>query len=152
MRKIFICTVALVAAFVVPASAHDSKPAKAKSCTPHKIGYNASGTLVSQALTQSRGADTAERGDDRYSGTLTVNVRKANHRAPRGEQTYTVENARVKFYDADRNNIPDVPKAGDRVKLHGKITTLRKKCDRTGFTATVTLKKIQFKAAPAPQS
>jgi hypothetical protein len=147
MRRVAICSVALVAAFVVPANAKPPKPAKAKDCTPHNVGYKAAGSLVSQALTQIQGADTAKRGDDRYSGTLTVEVKKANHRAPRGEQTYTVENARVHFYDADHNHVADVPKAGDRVKVRGKITKLRKKCDTTGFTPTVTVRKVDLKAA-----
>jgi hypothetical protein len=152
MRRVAICTVALVAAFVVPANAKPPKPAKAKDCTPHNVGYKATGSVVSQALTQTQGGDTAKRGDDRYSGTLTVEVKKANHRAPTGEQTYTVENARVRFYDADHNDVADVPKAGDRVKVSGKITKLRKKCDATAFTPTVTVRKADFKAAKAPKA
>jgi hypothetical protein len=138
-----------MAAFVVPASAKPPTPAKAKDCTPHKVGYKAAGTLVSQALTQAKGADTAKRGDDRYSGTLTVDVKKANHRAPKGAQTYTVENARVHFYDADHNHVADVPKAGDRVKVSGKITKLRNQCDATGFAPAVTVRKVDFKAPKA---
>lgn len=148
MRRIAICTVALTAALAGPA---DAKAPKAKDCTPQSKGFNAAGTLVEQSLTQTAGADTAERGDDRYSGTVVVNVRKANHRAPEGTQTYTLENARAKFHDADRNGEADAPKAGDRVKLHGRITTLRKKCDATGFTPTVTVRKVAFKAAKAPK-
>ena len=146
MRGVVICSVALAAAVAVPANAKPPKPAKAKDCTPHNVGYKAAGTLVSQALTQTQGGDTAKRGDDFYSGALTVEVNKANHRAPDGEQTYTVENARVHFYDADHNHIVDVPTAGDRVKLSGKITKLRKKCDTTGVTPTVTIRKVDFKA------
>jgi hypothetical protein len=155
MRRVAICSVALVAAFVVPANAKPPKPEKATDCTPHKVGYKATGNLVSQALTQTQGGDTAKRGDDRYSGTLTVEVEKANHRAAKGEQTYTVENVRVHFYDADHNHVADVPKAGDRVKISGKITKLRKKCVTTGFTPTVTLRKVDFKpskAAKAPKA
>jgi hypothetical protein len=147
-----MCSVALVAALVVPANAKPPKPAKAKDCTPHTVGYKAAGSVVSQALTQTQGGDTAKRGDDRYSGTLTVEVKKANHRAPTGEQTYTVENARVRFYDADHNHAADVPKAGDRAKVSGKITKLRKKCDTAGFTPTVTVRKVDFKAAKTPQA
>jgi hypothetical protein len=146
MRRIAICGIALAVTLAVPANAkppHPTKPPKAKACTPHDVGYNARGTLVSQTLTQTAGADTAKRGDDRYSGTLTVDVKKANHRAPQGEQTYTVDNARVHF--------SGTPKAGDRVKVHGKITKLRKKCDATGSTPTVTVRKVDFKAAKAPK-
>jgi hypothetical protein len=155
MRRIAVCGIALAATLAVPANAkprHPEKPAKAKDCTPRTVGYKARGTLVSQALTQTAGADTAKRGDDRYSGTLTVDVKKANHRAPVGEQTYTVENGRVHFYDADRDHVADTPKAGDRVKIHGKISKLRKKCDSTGFTPTVTVRKVDFKAAKAAKT
>jgi hypothetical protein len=152
MRGVAICSVALVAAVAVPANAKPPKPAPAKHCTPHNVGYKASGSLVSQALTQTQGGDTAKRGDDAYSGTLTVEVKKANHRAPNGEQTYTVENARVHFYDADHNHVADVPKAGDRVKLSGKITKLGKKCDTTGVTPTVTIRKVDFKALKAAKA
>jgi hypothetical protein len=149
IRRVAVCSAALAAAFAVPAHAKPAKPVKADECAPHKLGYKATGTLVSQALTQTRGADTAKRGDDRYSGTLTVDVKKANHRAPKGEQSYTVQNARVHFYDADHNHVGDLPKAGDRVKVSGKITKLRKKCDSTGFSPEATLRKIDFKAAKA---
>jgi hypothetical protein len=149
MRKLTICAVALAAVLAVPAHGKPTKPHPAKShkCTPHKVAYKASGTLVSESLSQTAGADTPKRGDDRYSGTLTVGVTKANHHAAKGEQTYTLDNARVRFYDADHNGTPDQPKAGDRVKLIGKITRLSKKCDATGFTPTITIRKVHFKPA-----
>ena len=53
----------------------------------------------------------------------------------------------MKFADADGNGLPDEPKAGDRVKLHGKITRLKRKCDQTGFTPVITVRRVQFKAA-----
>jgi hypothetical protein len=149
MRKLTICAVALAAILAVPAQAKPTKPHPAKShkCTPHKVAYRASGTLVSESLSQTAGADTPKRGDDRYSGTLTVDVTKANHHAAKGEQTYTLDNARVRFYDADHNGTRDEPKAGDRAKLIGKITRLSKKCDATGFTPTITIRKVDFKPA-----
>jgi hypothetical protein len=149
MRKLTICAVALAAALAVPAQGKPTKPHPAKShkCTPHKVAYKASGTLVSESLTQTAGANTPKRGDDRYSGTLTVDVTKANHHAAKGEQTYTLDNARVRFYDADHNGTPDQAKTGDGVKLKGKITTLQKKCDATGFTPTITIRKVDFKPA-----
>ena len=149
MHKLMICAVALAAVVVVPAQAKPTQPHPAKShkCTPHKVAYKASGTLVSESLTQTAGADTPKRGDDRYSGSLTVDVTKANHHAAKGEQTYTLDNARVRFYDADHNRTGDEPKAGDRAKLIGKITRLSKKCDDTGFTPTTTIRKVDFKPA-----
>ena len=154
MRRIAICSVSLAAALVVPAQAKSPKPHPPKShhCTPHSVGYRASGALVEQALTQTAGAGTSRRGDDRYSGTLTVDVSRANHRAATGEQTYTLDDARVRFYDADHNGTADKPKAGDRVKVRGKTTRLAKKCDSTGFEPTVTVRGVNFKPAkPAAQ-
>ena len=161
MRSIVMCTLVATVAVAVPAQAKPgaeprpekaAKPAKAakaaaaKSCTPRAVGYNARGILVSQALIQTAGRDTAERGDDRYSGELTVDVVKANHRAAKGEQTYTVTDARVRFADANHDDVADVPALGDRVKVHGKITRLAKKCDQAGFTPTVTVRNVKFKA------
>jgi hypothetical protein len=152
MKKLMLLTALFAAALVLPAQAkpaHPAHPAKSKKCTPHSVGYKAKGTLVSVSLTQTAGSGTAKRGDDRYSGTLTVDVTKANHRAPTGEQTYTLADVRVKFYDSDHNHAADDPKPGDRVKVHGKMTQLAKKCDQTGFTSTITVRKVDFKA-PKP--
>ena len=134
------------------ASEKPAKPAKPGKCTPRAVGFNATGTLVAQALTQSAGADTPARDDDRYRGTVTVKITKANHKAPTGEQVYTLENDRVNFADADEDNVADAPKAGDRVKVQGKITRLAKKCDASAFTPTTDVRKVSFKAAKAPKS
>jgi hypothetical protein len=144
MRRIAIGALALAAAVAMPAQA---KPDKSHKCTPHAVAYKASGTLESQSLTQTKGADTARRSDDRYSGGLTVDVKRANHHGATGSQTYTVDNARVRFYDANHDGTKDVPKAGDRVKVKGRITRLGKKCDSTGFTPTLTVRKVEFKPA-----
>ena len=85
--------------------------------------------LVSEELTQTAGADTPKHDDDRYSGTVTVDVKKANHRAPKCEQTYTLDNDRAKFYDADHNHVAGEPMPGERVKVKGRITQLPRKCD-----------------------
>jgi hypothetical protein len=156
MRRIAIASLALAAAVAAPAQAHNmpdqaqtgkSHDTKSHKCKPHAVGFNAYGTLESQTLTQTKGADTARRGDDRYSGTVTVTVKRANHGAPTGSQTYTLDNGRVKFYDANKDGSADQPKAGDRVKVHGKITKLGKKCDQSGFTPTITVRSVQFKPA-----
>jgi hypothetical protein len=157
MKKIPIYAGLAALALAVPAQAHEHpgethkqhRAGKQQTCSPHAVGYNARGTLVSSSLTQSAGAATPERRDDRYSGTVTVNVTKANHKAPTGEQTFTLDNAKVKFADADHNGVADEPKAGDRIKLHGKVTRLKRKCDQTGFTPEVTVRMVQFKAPKA---
>ncbi len=108
-------------------------PAGSHRCLPHTSGYNASGVLVSASL-------TAE-GHGRYSGTLEVNLGKANHRAPTGDQTFTLASAKVKFHHGVD---PTAPAPGSRVKLHGKITALPKHCPSEGFTPTITVKKIDI--------
>jgi hypothetical protein len=148
MRKIAIAALGIAAAVAMPAQAKPGhSDGKSHKCKPHAVSYTASGKLETQALTQTKGADTAKRADDRYSGTLTVDVKKASHRGPTGSQTYTVDNARVKFYDANHDHTADVPKAGDRVKVKGRITKLAKKCDQTGFTPTTTVRRVEFRAA-----
>jgi hypothetical protein len=153
MRKILITAAAGAALAITPALAakpaskpeHPPKPAK---CKVHSVGYNAKGTLESQSLTQTAGVGTATKSDDRWSGTVTVNVTKANHKGLTGPgQAFTLDNAKVRWYDADHNGTADTPASGDRVGLHGKVTKLGKKCDQTGFTATVTVKKVDFKKA-----
>lgn len=162
MRKIALSSIALAAAVAVPAQAKPVKPPKpakpvaGQRCAVKTVGFNARGTLVAQALTQTAGAATPERGDDRFSGTVTVLVTKANHRAPRGSQTYTLVNARVRYSDADGDGTRDQPAAGDRVKVGGRITRLAKRCDQTGFAPTVSVRKVAFKqpkaAEPAPEN
>jgi uncharacterized protein YdeI (BOF family) len=154
MRRIAIASLAVAAAVAVPAQAHQgtkpdkpAHPQKSHKCTPHKVGYRAAGTLVSESLTQTQGAATPRRSDDRYSGTVTVDVKRANHHGATGSQTYTLDNGRVRFYDANHDGTADVPKAGDRVRVKGKITALARKCDTTGFTPTVTVRKVEFKPA-----
>lgn len=167
MRKIMIIAAAGAALAVAPALAkpthpphpatpdHAAKPhgnGNIHQCKVHNVGYHAKGTLVSQTLTQTAGADTpTDKRDDRYSGDVVVNVTRANHKAATGEQTFTLTSARVHYYDANHDGTADTPAAGDTVRIHGKITKLNKKCDQTGFTPTVTVKRISFKqAAPAP--
>jgi len=123
-----------------------AKPAKAKNgrCTPKAVGFQANGTLVSATL-------TAAATSGRFDGTMTVNVTKANHRAPRGEQTYTLTGTRVNFR---RGVDPATPAAGSRVRFSGKITRLAKRCPTADFTPTVTVRKVDIRAAkpvaPAP--
>ncbi len=108
-------------------------PAGSHRCLPHASGYNASGVLVSASLTAA--------GHGRYSGTLEVKLGKANHRAPTGDQTFTLTAAKVKFHHGVDST---APAPGSRVKLHGKITTLSKHCPSEGFTPTITVKKVDI--------
>jgi hypothetical protein len=143
-KNSFLAGGAVLAVALTPAAAlakpkpHQPKPTK--YCVPKTIGFHARGTFVSSDLTQTKGADTAKRRDDRYSGTITVDVRRANHRAPEGEQTYTLTDARVGFHPHGHS-----PEAGDRVHVRGKLTRIRgKRCENTGVTA-MTVRRADIK-------
>jgi hypothetical protein len=122
-----------------------SHPGKSHKCMPHKVGYVASGTFVSQTLTKNA--------DGTYSGEVTVKVTHTNRHAMGdlgATKTYTLEKVHVTFGLADTNKDGSVGlddlKEGDRVKLIGKITALAKRCDQSGFTATTTIRKVVFHA------
>lgn len=140
MKKITaLATVGLLTLAVSAVAAPHYTPAPPQGshhCLPRNAGYNASGILVNSSL-------TAEE-HHRYSGTLEVNLAKANHRAPIGDQTFTLTAARVKFHHGVD---PTSPAAGSRVKLHGKITKLAKHCPTEGFTPTITVKKVDISRA-----
>ena len=117
-------------------------------CKAHKVGYVASGVLVSWKLEKNA--------DGTYSGEVTVEVKRTNHhgRADKGTtRTYKeieLEKVHVTFGLADTNNDGSVGlddlKAGDRVHVIGKITRLRKKCDQKEFKATATIRHLVFHA------
>jgi hypothetical protein len=152
MRKIAVLTVFAVVGLVGAAQAdkpphpqhpghpaHPVHPAKPhpKSCTAHNDGYNASGTLVSASLSPAAG-------HRRYTGTIEVNVTRANHRSATGDPTFTLTDARVVFH---RDVNPTAPAAGSRVGLHGKITQLPTGCETSGFTPTVTVRDVDIRPA-----
>ena len=141
MRKLVVIGALGAFAVAVPAQAEKpAHPSKPRDCKPHNHGYKASGTLGSSALTKNA--------DGTYDGTITVDVKKANHKAPTGSQTYTLDDAKVKFHHGVD---PLAPAAGSRVKVHGKITHVNKKCSTAGFTPTVTVKKVDIDAARTPK-
>lgn len=138
-RIVVLCTLGLLA-LAAPAGAVNYSPAPHK-CQPHAVGYKATGTLVSEALTPD--------GKGRYSGTIEVDVARANHHAPTGDQTFALTGARVKFHHGVD---PLTPAPGSRVKLHGKITKLSKHCPSEGFTPTITVKKVDIWQPKPPKS
>ncbi len=136
-----IAVSALMAA--VPAWAakptHPAHPShgKGNSCTtPLNKGFYARGALISGTLTPGTRAN-------HFNGSLTVDVTRANHKAPTGTQTYTLTDARVHF---GKGVTATTIAAGDRVVLHGKITALPKKCSSTGFTPTITVRNVTIRA------
>jgi hypothetical protein len=140
MRK--IAMLGLVGALAFSASAAGSvtyapaPPPKSHKCKPHAAGYNATGKLIASNLTES--------GKGRYSGTIEVQVNRANHRGLTGDQTFTLTSARVLFHHGVD---PANPAVGSRVKLHGKVTQLAKKCPTEGFSPTVTVRKVDIRTA-----
>jgi len=136
---------------------HPTAPTRSHKCTPHKVAYVAAGTLADQTLVVDAAAAARGGSKPTYSGDVTVDVTKANH-AAKGDKgttkTYTLDHARVVLGLDDQNNdgrvdLADVAR-GDRVKVIGKVTALSKKCDQTGFTPTLTIKKL-IVHAPAQQ-
>jgi hypothetical protein len=99
------------------------------------VGYNAAGTLMSATLTPA-----ATKGH--FDGTISVDVLRANHKAPTGTQTFTLTDARVRF---GKGVSSTAPAAGSRVRLHGKITVLPHRCSSTGFTPTITVRNVSIK-------
>lgn len=153
MKRFALLAAVMALAIVVPAEAktHPSHPAhpahpsqsskgsngSGRGCTARNEGYNASGTLTSATLTPAMKKD-------HYDGTITVDLTRANHKASTGTQTFTLTNARVRF---GKGVSSTAPAAGSRIRLHGKITALPRHCSSTGFTATITIRKVDIKQA-----
>lgn len=138
MKKIamlgLIATLALAAPAAGAVTYTPAPPPKGHKCTPHNVGYNATGKLIASSLTES--------GKGRYSGTIEVQVNRANHRGLTGDETFTLTSARVFFHHGVD---PANPAVDSRVKLHGKVTQLAKKCPTEGFTPTVTVRKVDIR-------
>jgi hypothetical protein len=118
-------------------------PGGSHKCKAHKIAYVAGGKVESSSLTKNS--------DGTYSGTLVVDVAKADHagKTDKGKTvTYTLNHARVKFDHGTANP----PAAGDRVQVIGKVTTLSKHCDHTGFTPTVTVRQVVVHPPAKPKT
>jgi hypothetical protein len=120
---------------------HPSHPSHGKkgqsgTCTPGNRGYRASGTLVSATLTPS-----TKKGH--YDGTISLDIKRANHKSSTGTQTFTLTNSRVHF---GKGVDSSAPAAGDNVVVHGKITALRHGCSATGFTPAVTVRSVRISA------
>ena len=125
-------------------------PGKSHKCKPHGVAFVLTGTLEKQTLVKNA--------DGTYSGEVELSaITHANHHAKQVKAPFkeTVKNVRVVFSDlTDINSdgsvgIDDAVK-GDRAKLIGKITTLAKKCDHTGFEAKITIRQVIFSAPSSP--
>jgi hypothetical protein len=128
-KLVTLVAAASTLAVAVPAAAHPgpsdhpgSRPAQSHKCSAHKVAYVESGTVGAAAST------LAENPDGTWSGTLVVDVTKANHWAradKRTTVTYTFTNAtlRVRFDGVATGFL-----TGERVKLIGKLAAVGKKC------------------------
>ena len=160
VRKVLIaaCAAALTTspAWAHGRGDHPTPPARSHKCTPHKVAYVAAGTLVSQTLVQDAATADARAGKPTYSGDVTIDVAKTN-RAAKGDKrttkTYTLDHARVVLGLDDQNGDGSVDltdlAAGDRAKVIGKVTKLSRRCDQTGFTPQLTIKKLVVHAPKA---
>lgn len=178
MKKLAILASLAAMAVAVPAQAHkpDGAPGMGETGASHSEGkggkpegagskgkkkghknrctrgYIASGLFVEGTLTQTEGADTEKRRDDRYSGTLTVDVKRGNRHAKSDvgtTKTYTLTDVRVRFADTNGDGKVDEPAAGDRVKVFGRITRDSERCNPSGDPLETTINKVKFGSPPA---
>ena len=139
MNTSLIPTLLAAGALVVPAAAitkgkpddagkSGSHPAVSHKCKLQRVGYVASGTLAAApTLTQTAGADTpTDASDDRYSGTLSVTVLKANKHARGATDPVSVTVSDIRL----GQGVLSAPPVGTAVRLIGKITKATKKCDQ----------------------
>jgi len=141
MRRITLAVLAFAILAVPGTSLAKGPKATTGKCQPHAVSYRIAGNLDSGSLTAGTDPNT-------YDGSLVVEVTRTNHhaRADKGTtQTYALTGASLKLHGED----PAALAADSRVKLKGTITTLAKKCDQTGFTATVTIERGTVKPPKA---
>jgi hypothetical protein len=133
-----LCAAATALAISVPAAAHpgaSSSPRRgdhasgthhspqSHKCLPHNVAY-----LESGIVDGTTGSTLTVNPDGTWSGTLVVDVTRANHRAKadRGTTvTYTFTNAKLTVrFDGGTNSFA----AGERVKLIGKLAAVAEGC------------------------
>jgi hypothetical protein len=118
-------------------SSHPSHPVKSHRCAPHNVAYVESGTV--DAATASTLAKNA---DGTWTGSLVVDVLRANHHAKQDKKTtvtYTFTNAtlRVRLAGGTTGFA-----AGDRVQLLGKLAVVAKRCPALSPTATPVFRMV----------
>jgi hypothetical protein len=105
-------------------------------CSPHKVAYIATGTLMSWSAS----AGT----DGKYSGPVSVTVAKANHHAANAKGNtvpFTLGGTKLELGKGLTK-----PLAGDHVKVIGKITEIAKTCTNQSGAGTVTVRTIRVTA------
>jgi hypothetical protein len=98
-------------------------PSRSHKCKPRNTAYVESGTVDTAAA-----STLAANSDGTWSGTLVVDVSKANHAAKRDKATtvtYTFSNAKLKVrFDGGASGFG----ASERIKLIGKLAAVGKRC------------------------
>ncbi len=129
-KLVTLVAAASTLAVAVPAAAHPGPsdhpggpPAQSHKCSAHKVAYVESGTVDGV-----KASTLAVNPDGTWSGTLVVDVTKANHwaKADKGttvSYTFTDATLRVRFDGGASGFL-----AGERVKLIGKLAAVGKKC------------------------
>jgi hypothetical protein len=144
-------TVKRVAAVVVVSLGVTAAPARAVKlvrghasqgvgCEVENLPYRSTGTLVKAILTR-------DVGRGRYDGTFTVKVRRASRGAPRGRQSFVLNDTPVTFGRGVRKGLPD-PR--DRVLITGSISALPPGCPHAGYQPFVGIAHARFTAPKPP--
>lgn len=111
--------------------------ASSRKCQPHNVAYVESGTID-----QATASTLASNPDGTWSGTLVIDVTKANHhaKADTGKTiTYTVTSAKLRVrFDGDATGFS----AGERVKVIAKIAAVAGKCTAAGPAASPVLNTV----------
>jgi hypothetical protein len=77
-----------------------------------------------------------------------VDINRGNHGAPKGEQTYTLVNDKLRFHPRKDTT----PAAGDRVKVFGKLTRVRgKRCTNKGVVSQ-NVRKVVIRSKKAAKN
>lgn len=142
---------ATAVAVAVPAAAHPGKPdhqSNGHKCKAHKVAYVESGAIDSATT-----STLAQNSDGTWSGTLVVDVTRANHwaKADKTETvtyTFTDSTLRVRL-DGGATGFT----AGDSVHLIGKLPVVSKKCSTASVTpSTPAFRMIVVHPAPTPST
>ncbi|MCL2395558.1 MAG: hypothetical protein FWC87_12845, partial [Acidimicrobiaceae bacterium] len=125
-------------------TATTTTPAQSRKCHTHNVAFVESGTVdATTASTLAAGANGT------WSGTVVADVTKANHWAA-GDKgrtvtyTFTSANLRVRLPRGTTGL-----KAGERVKLIGKLATVAEKCPAPSTAATPVFSKVIVHPAAA---
>jgi hypothetical protein len=140
VNRIAAIVVVSLAVTASPAGAVRAHIGQGVGCEVENLPYRSTGTVVKAILTR-------DAGRGRYDGTFAAKVRRASHGAPRGRQSFVLNDTPVTFGKGVRKGLPD---AGDRVLMTGSISALPPGCPRAGYKPFVGIAQARF-TAPRPR-